>query len=48
MSGEVKFAEEVARGDLKIYEEEVEMRKREEGQRTFVMHAAMRGDRVFF
>lgn len=45
---EVRFAEEVARGDLEIYEEEVEARKREMDQRTFVMHAAMRGDQVFF
>jgi len=45
---EVQFAEEVARGDLKIYEEEVEARRREEGQRTFVMHAAVRGEQVFF
>lgn len=45
---EVKFAEEVARGDLKIYEEEVEARRREEEQRIFVMHAAIRGEQVFF
>lgn len=40
--------EEGARGDLKIYAEEVEARRREEEQRTFVMHAAVRGDQVFF
>jgi hypothetical protein len=47
-SREVASVEEGARGDLKIYAEEVEARKREEEERTFVLHAAVRGDQVFF
>ena len=45
---EAKYAEAVAKRDLRIYEEEMRMRKKELDTRTFVRHMAMRGDEVVF
>lgn len=40
--------EEGARGDLRIYQEEMEARRMEEQERTFVINAVVRGEEVVF
>lgn len=48
-TGMTAFEEEVARGDLKIYQEEVEARRIEEGKRYYLAHRKLdpNGEYVF-
>jgi len=40
-TGMTKFEEEVAKGDLRIYQEEVEAKRVEEGRRYYLAHRAL-------
>ena len=43
-SRELTYEEEVARADLRIYEEEMKAKKAEEEHRVYLMHCAINGN----